>query len=165
MNIIGRKISQNFSKGKKFYCQSNKWLKIMFCLMSAVALVGVKIWFVHLKALEIRMRKLVLDLSLAQILSEEISKMLLPKKLGFIDVLQTVPLAFGQKRLWHRRATDGTFVLLFLKHLWSFWMTIVFLLAVKNGEEKGQKKWIQLLSHHAFCAKTVFRRFYSIYFF
>ena len=34
------KISQ---RQKKFYYQSNKWLKIMFCLMSAVVLFGVKI--------------------------------------------------------------------------------------------------------------------------
>ena len=59
----------------------------MFCLMSAVELVGVKILFVHLKALKIRMRKLVLDLSEPQILPEKISKIFLPKKLGFIDVL------------------------------------------------------------------------------
>ena len=62
----------------------------MFCLMSAVVLVGVKILFAHLKALEMRMLKLVLDLSLAQILPEKISKMFLQKKLGFIDVWRTV---------------------------------------------------------------------------
>ena len=49
--------------------------------MSAVALVGVKIRLVHLKALEIKMRKLVLDLSLAQILPEKINKKFLPKSL------------------------------------------------------------------------------------
>ena len=37
-----------------------------------------------------RMRKLVLDLSVAQILPEKINKVFLPKKLGFIDVLSTV---------------------------------------------------------------------------
>ena len=37
-----------------------------------------------------RMRKLVLNLSVAEILPEKINKMLLPKKLGFIDVLSTV---------------------------------------------------------------------------
>ena len=62
----------------------------MFYLISAVELVGVKIWFVHLKALEMRMRKLVLELSVAQILPEKINKMLLPKMLRFIDVLSTV---------------------------------------------------------------------------
>ena len=62
----------------------------MFCLMSAVAMVGGKFRLVHLKALEMRMRKLVLDLSLAQILSEEINKMLSLNNLGFIDVLSTV---------------------------------------------------------------------------
>ena len=61
----------------------------MFYLISAVELVGVKILFVHLKAIEMRMRKLVLDLSVAQILPEKINKMFLPKKLGFIDVLRT----------------------------------------------------------------------------
>ena len=58
--------------------------------MSAVELVGVNILFAHLKALEIRMRKLVLDLSVNQILSKKINKRFLPKKLGFIDVLSTV---------------------------------------------------------------------------
>ena len=53
-------------------------------------LVRIKIWFAYLKALEMRMRKLVLDLSVAKILSEKINKMFLPKKLGFIDVLSTV---------------------------------------------------------------------------
>ena len=77
---------QNFSMAN----QSNKWLKIMFCLISVVALVRRKIWLVHLKALEMRMRKLVLDLSLAQILPEKINKMLSLNYLGFIDVLSTV---------------------------------------------------------------------------
>ena len=62
----------------------------MFYLMSAVELVGVNFFFAHLKALEIRMRKLVLDLSVAQILPEKIDKRLLTKKLGFIDLLSTV---------------------------------------------------------------------------
>ena len=39
--------------------------------MSAVELVGEKIWFAHLKSLEMRMRKLVLDLSVAQNTSRE----------------------------------------------------------------------------------------------
>ena len=55
--------------------------QIMFCLMSAVALVEVKIWPAHLKALEIRMRKLVLGLSLAQILPEKIKKKFYQKSL------------------------------------------------------------------------------------
>ena len=43
-----------------------------------------------------RMRKLVLDLSLAQILPEKINKMLSLNSLGFIDVLSTVdPNSFG----------------------------------------------------------------------
>ena len=63
---------------------------IMFFLMSAVELVGVKIWYV--KALEMRMRKLVLDFSLAQILPEKINKMLSPNNFVFIDVNQTVAL-------------------------------------------------------------------------
>ena len=37
-----------------------------------------------------RMRKFVLDLSVAQIVPEKINKMFLPKELGFIDVLSTV---------------------------------------------------------------------------
>ena len=59
----------------------------MFCQMSAVELVGVKIWFVPLKALEMRVRKLVLDLCLAQTLSEKSNKIILLKNLRFIDVL------------------------------------------------------------------------------
>ena len=60
----------------------------MFYLMSAVELVGVK----TLKALEMRMRKLVLDLYVAQIFPEKINKISLQKKLLFIDVLSTVLL-------------------------------------------------------------------------
>ena len=48
--------------------------------MSAVDMVGVKILFAYLKALEMRMRKLVLDLSVAQILPEKINKRFLTKK-------------------------------------------------------------------------------------
>ena len=62
--------------------------------MSAVALVGVKIRLVYLKALEMRMRKLVLNLSLAQILLEKINKMISLNNLGFIDVLSTVLKTF-----------------------------------------------------------------------
>ena len=43
-----------------------------------------------MKALEMRMRKLVLGLSVAQILPEKMNKMLSPNYLGFIDVNQTV---------------------------------------------------------------------------
>ena len=45
----------------------------MLYLMSAVELVGVKIRLAHMKALEIKMRKLVLDLSVAQILPKKIN--------------------------------------------------------------------------------------------
>ena len=62
----------------------------MFCQLPAVELVKVKIWFARLKALEMRMWKLVLDLSLAQILPEKINKMLSLNNLGFIDLLSTV---------------------------------------------------------------------------
>ena len=62
----------------------------MFLLMSAVDLVGVKILFAHLKALQMRMRKLVLDFSVAQILPEKINKMFLPKNLGFIILTRSV---------------------------------------------------------------------------
>ena len=64
----------------------------MFCLMSAVALVGVKICLVHLKALEMMMRKLVLDLPLAHVLPEKINKILSPNNFGFIDVNRTVSM-------------------------------------------------------------------------
>ena len=43
-----------------------------------------------MKALEIRMRKLVLSLSVAQIIPKKINKTLSPNKLGFIDVNRTV---------------------------------------------------------------------------
>ena len=52
----------------------------MFLLMSAVDLVGVKILFAHLKALQMRMRKLVLDFSVAQILPREIQQNIFTKK-------------------------------------------------------------------------------------
>ena len=44
---------------------------------------------VGVKALRMRIQKLVLGLSLAQILSEEINKMFSPNNLGFIDVNQS----------------------------------------------------------------------------
>ena len=81
---------QNFSKANFFSNRSNEWLKLMFCLMSAVDLVGVKIWQTHVKAIGMKMRKLVLGLSLAQILPEEINKILSPNNPGFIDVNRTV---------------------------------------------------------------------------
>ena len=63
----------------------NKMLKIMFYLTSAVELVEVKICFAHLKVLGMRMRKLVLDLSVAEIFPGKINKILLPKECGFIE--------------------------------------------------------------------------------
>ena len=57
--------------------------------MTANKLVRVKIWFAHLKAIEMKMQKLVWDLFVAQILPEKINKTFLPKKLWFIDVLST----------------------------------------------------------------------------
>ena len=56
--------NSKFLKGKKVLLSVNKWLKIMFFLMLAVALVGVKIRFAHLKALEMRMQVLVMCVSL-----------------------------------------------------------------------------------------------------
>ena len=44
------------------------------------------------------MRKLVLDLSVAQILPEKSNNMILLKKLEFIDVLSTV-MSFNHKKL------------------------------------------------------------------
>ena len=46
-----------------------------------------------MKALEMRMRKLVLGLSLAQILPEKINKIHSSNNLGFIDVNRTVSVA------------------------------------------------------------------------
>ena len=48
--------------------------------MSAVEWVGVKILFAHLKALAMRMQKLVLDFSVAPILPEKMNKMFFTKK-------------------------------------------------------------------------------------
>ena len=45
-----------------------------------------------MKALGMRLRKLVLVLSLAQVLTEKINKMLSQNNLGFIDVNRTVSL-------------------------------------------------------------------------
>ena len=42
MKIFDGKKIQNFSKAKMFFNRSNKWLKLMFCLMSPVELVGLK---------------------------------------------------------------------------------------------------------------------------
>ena len=64
----------------------------MFCLMSAVELVGVKNLYVHVKALGMRMPKLVLGLFVAQVLPKKIKKMLSPNSLGFICVNRTVIL-------------------------------------------------------------------------
>ena len=50
-----------------------------------------------MKALEMRMQKLVLDLSLAQVLPEKINKILTPNSLGFIDVNQTVKAIWNMK--------------------------------------------------------------------
>ena len=61
----------------------------MFCLVSAVELVRVKKLCVHMKALGMRIAKLVLGLSVAQVIPEKIKK-LSPNNLGFIDVNRTV---------------------------------------------------------------------------
>ena len=58
--------------------------------MSAVELVGVKISYAHVKALEMRLQKFLLSLSVGQIFPEKINKMLSLNKLGFIDVNLTV---------------------------------------------------------------------------
>ena len=63
MNLFGRKTFQNFLKLEKISNRSIKWLKITFCLMSAVKLVGVKILCAHLKVLEMRMQKLCLSVA------------------------------------------------------------------------------------------------------
>ena len=55
----------------------------MIC-MSALKMVGIKIWLVHPKALGIRMQKLVLYLSLVQILPEKIKKMFSQKSLDLL---------------------------------------------------------------------------------
>ena len=65
----------------------------MFCLMSAVELVGVKICWVHVKAGEMRMLKLVFGLSLAHILPEEMKKIFSPKTL---DLLMCCDLHFSK---------------------------------------------------------------------
>ena len=84
MKIFDGKKNSNFLEAKKFLYRSNKWLKIMFCLMTAVELVGLKICWVHVKAREMRMRKLVFGLSLAQILPEKMKKIFSPKTLDLL---------------------------------------------------------------------------------
>ena len=93
MKIFDGKKFQNFSEAKNFLFRSNKWLKIMFCLMSAVELVGVKICWVHEKAHEMRMQKLLLGLSLAQILPEKINKMIRMVCPGRFSLVESVHLA------------------------------------------------------------------------
>ena len=67
MMIFGEKKIKNFLTANIFSNRSNKWPQIVFCFMSAVKLVGLKIIYVHVKALGMRMQKLVLGLSLTQI--------------------------------------------------------------------------------------------------
>ena len=128
MKKFGWNFFQNFSKEKKFYYQSNKLLIIRFHpIMSAVELVGVKIWSAHLKSLEIRMPKLVLDFSVALILPEKINKVFLPKMFGFIDVLSTVQWKFCNKIF-----CNGTLIILqeqgniFQKHLLTIQYFVIF---------------------------------------
>ena len=62
-----------------------------------------KILFAHLKSLEMRMLKLLLDwldLSVAQMLPEKINKIFLPNRLGFIDVLSTVYDFYKFRKWW-----------------------------------------------------------------
>ena len=49
--IFGENLFSKFLKAKICFKRSNKFLKIMFCLMSAVELIKVKIWHAH-RALE-----------------------------------------------------------------------------------------------------------------
>ena len=65
-----------FQKQKFFSIGQIDGSKSCFVLLSAVELVGVTIWWVHVKAHEMRMWNLVLGLSLAQILLEKINKMI-----------------------------------------------------------------------------------------
>ena len=118
MKIFGGKKSQNFSKAKSISYRSNKQLKIMFCHMLAVDLVGVKIWYAHVKALGMRMRKLVLGLCLAQIRNKTLS----PNKLGFIDVNRTVYSLLCQQAKhcsFNQRFSCLTISLLYSKFLFS----------------------------------------------
>ena len=100
---------QNFSEAKIFLYGWNNWLKIMFCLMSAVELVGVTIWWVHVKAREMRMRKLVLGLSLAQILPKKINKMICMLCPGRFSLVESVihrllsPFNYDERRRFANR--------------------------------------------------------------
>ena len=90
----------------------------MFRLMAAVALVVVKIWFIHLKALEMRMGKLVLDFFVAQILPEKINKMLSLNILGFIDVLLTVcVVSHALPEFWRKFLFRPWFSYIFFKRI------------------------------------------------
>ena len=62
----------------------------MFCLMSCVETVWLRVWYAHEKALEMRMQKLVLGLPAAQIFPEKINKMLSQNYLVFINVNRSV---------------------------------------------------------------------------
>ena len=86
MNIFSQKTLQNFSKAKKNYHLSDKWLEIVFYLMSAVEFVGVKILFVHWN----EDSKIGIELICSSNTSRKSNKMILLKKLGFINVLSTV---------------------------------------------------------------------------
>ena len=103
--------------------------------MTAVELTGVKIWLHHLKALEMRIRKLVLDLSVAQMVPEKIDKIFLPKKLGFIDVLSTVSGNSVFTFIWHAGQLDWI-VIDFLVFIFFFlipnkiFFTLIFYLSI-----------------------------------
>ena len=62
------------------------------------------------------MRKLALDLSVAQILPEKINKIFLPKKLGFIDLLSTVVLRYIERQ---RDNFDKILAILSNKKTWK----------------------------------------------
>ena len=76
-----------------------------------------------------RMRKLILDLSLEQILSDKIKKKFLPKKLGFIDVLRTVRML--KTNFW-RRTVHFDRIIEKLKRK----MTNMFCLSLTIGRQK-----------------------------
>ena len=105
---------QTFSKVKIFVNKSKKWLKIILCLMSAVELVGVKILWVHLKALGMRMWKLVLGLSLAQILPKKINKMIRRIWYGRFILIAAVDMLWRERLFWLQ--------LIFALLAFAFWL-------------------------------------------
>ena len=90
-----------------------------------------------MKALEMRMQKLVLDLSLAQVLPEKINKILTPNGLGFIDVNRTVAMLLLWKSPNQRDQAVKTHFILYFNH-WIRFVSCMYVRVKWVGTEKNK---------------------------